>query len=87
LERYAASLTSIVVLEEGRALDQVHRFIWRLLADQEFRQLALGDTAAALGQFQLSATEQGSLYRLCMRLRVSQDPFAQQVAMAWYWVM
>ena len=66
-------------------MDQVHRFIWRLLADEEFRQLALGDTAAALGKFRLSATEQSSLYRLCMRIRASEDPIAQQLDLARYW--
>ena len=66
-------------------MDQVHRFIWRLLSDEEFRQLALGDTAAALGKFQLSATEQSSLYRLCMRLRAGEDPISQQFALATYW--
>ncbi len=68
-------------------MDQVHRFIWRLLADQDFRQLALSDTVAALDQFQLSATEQGSLYRLCMRLRVGEDPISQQFMLwdLWHW--
>ncbi len=66
-------------------MDQVHRFIWRLLADEEFRQLALGDTAVALGKYRLSATEQSALYRLCMRLRAGEDPLAQQMALLWYW--
>ncbi len=66
-------------------MDQVHRFIWKVLADEEFRQLALGDTAAALGKFQLSATEQSSLYRLCMRLRSSEDPFGGHLKLAQYW--
>ena len=66
-------------------MDQVHRFISRLLADEEFRQLALGDTAAALGKFQLSASEQSSLYRLCMRLRASGDPWVEQLSLAKYW--
>jgi len=66
-------------------LDQVHRFIWRLLTDEEFRQLALSDTTTALGQFEFSLSEQSALRRLCMRLSVSEDPVAQQFAMAWYW--
>ncbi len=67
-------------------MDQVHRFIWRLLADEEFRQLALSDTAAALGKFQLSATERSSLYRLCMRLRAGEDPLAQLLSTQWNWI-
>ena len=66
-------------------MDQVHRFIWRLLADEEFRQLALGDTTAALGQYQFSLSEQSALRRLCMRLSFGEDPILQQYAAAWYW--
>ena len=81
----AFGLTSIAVPKEGRALDQIHRFIMRLLTDEEFRQLALSDTATALSQFQFSATEQSSLNRLCMRLRADEDPMMQQFSLARYW--
>ncbi len=66
-------------------MDQVHRFIWRLLTDEEFRKLALSDTATALGQFQFSASEQGALRRLCKRLSLGEDPLAQQIAYATFW--
>jgi hypothetical protein len=65
-------------------LSQVHHFIWKLLNDEQFRQLALADTNAALGQFQLSATEQSSLHRLCLRLSAFEGP-KMQFGLARYW--
>lgn len=66
-------------------MSQVHHFIWRILNDEQFRQLALADTNAALGQFQLSATEQSSLHRLCLRLNADEDQMAQMFGLARYW--
>jgi hypothetical protein len=63
----------------------VHLFIWRLLTDEGFRQLALSNTTAALAEFQLSATEQGSLHRLCLRLQADEGPMSQQVGLARFW--
>ncbi len=49
-------------------MNQVHLFVKELVSNEEFRRLALANPSAALTRFRLTAAEEASLTRLCLKL-------------------